>query len=1046
MSYIKKALPLVVTLFFLASASQAPASNIVGDLDLLAKGTVPPNVMIVFDNSQSMTTVLDGSTRIEVAADAVKNLIGVLYPSDGAGGYTATVRLGLTMFDTTIAWNGGVIEEPISDSNKQDLIDTVDATVTWRLANPVEFTRTPLSEALVDVGRYFAGQHGFGSYPAVANTSPMDLDCRESFAVVMTDGEPTGDRNNHHGVAVAGTTAYSNFVDTIGNTDGDANECNAIAPATCIDNPDGGRDDLQVYLDEGTDWFDDVAYYLANTDLVPNASVDKVQNIRTYTIGFAVDHPLLEEAATNGQGDYLTATDSAALATSLQETFNSIFDEIRTSFTSSVVPGASLGLGNAFYNSYFQSSDDAVWEGHLEALRISRTGVIQDSTLTTAVDLSTGDLLDSRVPFWDAATPLKTNTNRTIYTTISGAQKDFDNVLVTSTLLDVDTPTYANYPNSTNSGVDTVTELVDAIIGYIHGKDGFDEDDDGIFNEMRATVLGDIFHSSLRAIAAPTRLNITEAGYQDFYNAYKARDRVVYAGANAGLFHAFDAGEFMTGDDASTPELEYRYYTPGSGAELFAYAPGLLLDRMNLVPQNSPRNEFFVDGPIAVADAWLSDGSGTDITKTQEEWATVLIASFREGGSGYLALDITDPDAATVSDDHGPYPVMLWEFDDADLGQSWSEPVIAKVKLRHPTNGIGDKCFPSDGDGDCREQWVAIFGGGYNAGGDPNRPASYIEASTDAGWSDESKAIYMVAIDDGTVIAKVEFDATDTPDMKYSIPSAPAVLDLDFDGFADVVYIGDIGGQMWKWDIHDVGEDTDADPLVDNWSSGVFFRTSPVTLSDGTTKHYRSFFFPPEASYAQGALVLAFGSGERHNLGYIGDSNISVTDENRFYLVKDLTPTGVGAFASTLTDASLTDVTALDTDTNLADGGYYFTVAESEKFVTDVTIFAGFVIMGTYTPIPSTDLCATSAGQSFLHVFNTASGRGFFEDISDPPSEDRRAYIGGGFPSTPTVVVADNPDDDKIITTTSEGPKVITVEAPPRSDLRGSMIYWKQKM
>ena len=51
----------------------------------------------------------------------------------------------------------------------------------------------------------------------------------------------------------------------------------------------------------------------------------------------------------------------------------------------------------------------------------------------------------------------------------------------------------------------------------------------------------------------------------------------------------------------------------------------------------------------------------------------------------------------------------------------------------------------------------------------------------------------------------------------------------DDDGFADVVYAGDLGGQVWKWDIHDVGEDTDADPLVDNWPSGIFFETSPVT-------------------------------------------------------------------------------------------------------------------------------------------------------------------------------------------------------------------------
>jgi type IV pilus assembly protein PilY1 len=1041
----KNALPLIIAVF-LAGAGQAPAASTVGDLDLLAKGTVPPNVMLVFDNSGSMRSALDGSTRLDIAGGAALALIENLYPDDGAGGYTATVRLGLTVFDWDDTKSGGEVAVDIADGNKQDLIDGINATVAKTKIIGEQAKGTFLAETLVDVGRYFAGQHGFGTYPAVTNTSPIDLECRENFVVFMTDGETNEDLNDHYGAIDATTTAWSNFVDTIGNADGDANECSLDAPATCIDDPHGGRDDGDTYSSAtGTDWFDDVAYYLAHTDFVPDATLPEFQNVRTYTIGFTNSHVLLQETAANGLGAFYNANDSAALATSLQEAFNSIFDEVQASFTSSVVPGAALGLGNAFYNTYFKSSDDPIWEGHLEALRITQTGVIMDSQPAVAVDAVTGDLVDGRVPFWDAAVPLKTNTNRTIYTTIGGSQEDFDNVLVTSTLLDVDTPAYGNYPNSASSGVDTVSELVDAVIAYIRGKDGFDEDNDADATEMRGTVLGDIFHSSLRAIAAPTRLNIIEAGFQAFYNQYRGRDRVVYAGANDGMLHAFDAGQFMTGDDASTLELEQTYYTPGFGTELFGYVPGMLLDRMKLVPQNSPRSEFFVDGPIAVADAWVNDGTGTDIVKVKEEWTTVMITGFREGGPGYLALDITDPDAG-AGDDHGPYPVLMWEFDDADLGESWSEAVITKVKMRHPTVGTGDKCLPTDGDGDCREQWVAIFGGGYLASGDPNRPASYIDDPTDAAWDDASKAIYMVNIEDGSVLAKVEFDASTNPNMKYSIPSSPAVLDLDFDGFADVVYVGDLGGQIWKWDIHAVGEDTDADPLVDNWPHGRFFATAPVTLSDGTTPHHRSFFFPPAATFSRGELVLAFGSGERHNLSNSGDTDVSVTDENRFYVVEDATPIGVGAFPATRTDASLTDVTALDTDTNLSDGGYYFTLSEGEKFVTEVTVFAGYVIVGSYTPVPNADLCSTAAGQSFLHVFNVATGRGFFEDVSDPPSEDRRAYIGGGFPTSPKVTVANDPNDDTIIITTSEGPRVISVDAPPRDDLKGSIIYWKQQM
>jgi type IV pilus assembly protein PilY1 len=1018
-------------------AAPATAAPLVGDLDLLARGTVKPNVMIVFDNSGSMRTALDGSTRLDIAGDAAKALVEQLYPDDGAGGYDATVRLGLFTFDWSDDANGGQLAEAIADDNKQELLDAIDATVAKTHIIGEQAKGTMLAETMADVGRYFAGEHGFGTYPAVATASPIDLECRENFIVFMTDGETNQDKNDHHGSPVAGTTAYDNFIDTIGNADGDSNECDADGVA-CIDDPQTGRDDGDDYGSSGTDWMDDVAYYLHNTDLVPDASLDGMQNVDTYTIGFANSHILLRETADNGNGEFFFADDAASLTTSLQTAFNSIFDEIETSFSSAVVPGSTIGTGNALYNSYFESSGEPVWEGHLEALRIAQNGEIQDSNLVMAVDPATGELLDTRVPFWDAAVQLRTNTSRTIYMTKGGARVDFRQANLDATDLDIVAPNYANYPANTTSGIDTTAELEQAIVRYVRGKDGFDEDDDGDYTEMRAIVLGDIFHSTPKAIAQPTRLNITEPGFQTFYTTYYDRDRVVYAGANDGLLHAFDAGVHAFGDDASTPEIEVQHYTPGSGDELWGWVPGVQLDRMKLLPQNSPRSEFFVDGPISVADAWVGDGTGNDVTKTTDEWATVMISGMREGGTGYLALDITDP-GATMGEDHYPYPNLLWEFTDADLGQSWSEAVITRVKLR-AAGGTGDKCGPDDFDGDCREQWVAIFAGGYEPEGDPNRPASYVSNPLDASWSDTSKALYMVQLDTGAIVGKVEYDGVDTPDMKYSIPSAPAVIDLDFDGFADVVYVGDLGGQMWKWDIHAVGENSDADPQMDNWPSGVFFRTASVTLTNGD-EHYRSFFYPPVGSFHKGELILAFGSGERHNLGYQGDG--AEPDENSFYVAKDVSPIGVGAFASILGDGDLTDVTALDIDTVPGDLGYRFTLAESEKFVTEITVFAGFVIVGSYTPLSGADVCATASGQSFLHVFNLATGAGFFSDPADPPSEDRRTYVGGGFPTSPEVTVATDPDDDVIIVKTSEGPKVISIDAPPRNEPKGSFIYWK---
>ena len=109
------------------AVSPAHSASLVGDLDLLANGVVPPNVMILFDNSQSMDDALGTSTRVEVARDAMVGLVNNLYPDDGMGGYDATVRLGLAAFNTSC--DGGGVLVPIGDSNKPALLSQIDQAI-----------------------------------------------------------------------------------------------------------------------------------------------------------------------------------------------------------------------------------------------------------------------------------------------------------------------------------------------------------------------------------------------------------------------------------------------------------------------------------------------------------------------------------------------------------------------------------------------------------------------------------------------------------------------------------------------------------------------------------------------------------------------------------------------------------------------------------------------------------------------------------------------------------------------------------------------------
>ena len=72
----------------------AARAGAVGDLEFLSRANVPPNVMLVLDNSGSMRTDVDGVDRIQAAGDTLVNFVNLINPDDGNGGYTENARLG----------------------------------------------------------------------------------------------------------------------------------------------------------------------------------------------------------------------------------------------------------------------------------------------------------------------------------------------------------------------------------------------------------------------------------------------------------------------------------------------------------------------------------------------------------------------------------------------------------------------------------------------------------------------------------------------------------------------------------------------------------------------------------------------------------------------------------------------------------------------------------------------------------------------------------------------------------------------------------------
>ncbi len=192
---------------------------------------------------------------------------------------------------------------------------------------------------------------------------------------------------------------------------------------------------------------------------------------------------------------------------------------------------------------------------------------------------------------------------------------------------------------------------------------------DFVLGAGRTWKLGDINHSSPKALLPPSgTATMMGAGYDAFKQANATRRKLILAGANDGMLHAFDA---VTMD------------------EVWAFIPNNLLYKLKFMRVTDPDcgvflyHHFFVDGTATIKDVYFGGA-----------WHTVLVTGQGTGWGKnhdwyYFALDITDPVA----------PRPLWEVTDAFMGETWSVPAV--VKIASPN------------------KWVAMFGSGYDTDGDP---------------------------------------------------------------------------------------------------------------------------------------------------------------------------------------------------------------------------------------------------------------------------------------------------------------------------------------
>jgi len=938
------------------------------DLYTVSSVDVPPNVLIMFDNSASMNetvagTLYDSSTIYPFVVTDDPNRVYYLAGGRSWNIYRNSVDLIFCDFVKTALMNDGFYNGKIKFTTSEcGTINNISLR-TGNYLNYMQLTGGPEDKPKLGIAKgiiqsyvnttegirfgamIFNESEGGRLLREVRDMTPVNrADLHTAIGGLLADTwTPLAETLYEAGLYYRGAKSHFNK-DGYGNpvqytsplqvwcqksyviiiTDGESTKDRNIILETDVgDTNDDGREpggaNEVPYESEGSDYLDDVAKILYEDDLDPG--LQDTQNVTTYSIGFTINSPLLERTAQYGRGKYFYCHNAQSFIAAFQTIIEEILSK-STSYVAPVVPISQMektSAGDRIYIAMFKPTMKSFWEGNIKKYGIA-TEKSGDIEIGDILDANDALVMDSYSRIKDGAQSYWSPEPDGEYVRRGGVgeillrrtePRNIYTYLGTSTDLTADSNAFRLDNNAITPEMlglpspDTTGR--DALINFIHGLDSYDENGNGITTyEKRDWILGAFIHSRPMVIH------------------YGTTRTVIYAGANDGMLHAFD--------DAT-------------GKELWAFIPPSLLP--NLRNLDGATLEFFVDGAPKVH-------VGTD--------KTVLLFGLRRGGNRYIALDITDPLS----------PEFLWQIGPTttgfeELAQTWSTPQIGKIQ--HGSI----------------EKWVAFIGGGYDVNQDKTNPAN----------DTRGRAAYVIDVLTGDLIWSYSYAKNAA--MEYCIPSDIARVDTDGNGKVDRLYVGDIGGRIWRLDI--------GDSDVSNWTAKIIFNANP-----GTSDH-RKIFYPPDVTLEKDSgyyELLLFGTGDREHP--------KTTDTiNRLYAVKDKNPSAV------LTENELVDVTAdllQDPSTPLTQqmtilqslqekDGWFIKLDEhsGEKCLSNPVVFYSVVYYTTFTPTfgSEDDICFVGEGTSRIYALQYKTGNAVFNLDSSLDGaltrSDRSAIIGSAIPS-----------------------------------------------
>ena len=410
---------------------------------------------------------------------------------------------------------------------------------------------------------------------------------------------------------------------------------------------------------------------------------------------------------------------------------------------------------------------------------------------------------------------------------------------------------------------------------------------------------------------------------------YGTDDSAIFVATNQGMLHSFDTS---------------------TGEENFAIMPKTLLQNLHhfYKDTSSLEHKYGLDGDM--------------ILRTVGE-NKYLYVGMRRGGRNYYVFDVTQKTSPTLK-----FKIEGGAGTLAKLGQTWSRPTITKVNMGGQVKN------------------VMIVGGGYDDAQDDRA----IRANDVVG-----NAVFMFDADTGSLLWHASNEDADLnlTNMTYSVPGRISVIDRDNDGFADHMYVADMGGQLFRLDIY-------------NGNSGTnFIKGARIADFGGdTAETNRHFYYGPDVTeIALGDELyygIALGSGWRA-------SPLDTVVEDNFYMLKDSgvfnrDVNGNYTFMQTVYESGMYNATshALNSsdegERELASqdfankaGWYLNLTTNGEKVLSSPLIIDYKVFFTTYVPaVSSTSACAPPTGNSRAYLVSMFNGNAVTDVNNDGEVND----------------------------------------------------------